>query len=64
MTFKKKLKFKSFKPTLNKSHDYMFMTRAQGKQDPETHIQALLTVASAKDAGYGTINRTPMFCRI
>ena len=62
--FKKKFKFKSFEPTLNKSHDYVFMTRAQGKQDPENHIQALLTVASATDAGYGTVNRTPMFCRI
>ena len=40
------------------------VTRAQGKQDPENHIQALQTVASATDAGYGTINRTPMFCRI
>ena len=35
------------------------VTRAQGKQDPENHIQALLTVASATDAGYGTVNRTP-----
>ena len=61
---KKDLKFKSFKPTLNKTHNYVFVTRAQGKQDPENHIQALLTVASATDAGYGTINRTSTFCRI
>ena len=46
---KKKLKFKSFEPTLNKSHDYVFVTRAQGKQDPENHIWALLTVALATD---------------
>ena len=39
-------------------------TRAQGKQDPENHIQPLLNVASATDAGYGTVNRTPMFCGI
>ena len=39
-------------------------TRAQGKQDPENHIQALPTVASATDAGYGTVNRTPTFCGI
>ena len=40
------------------------VTRAQGKQDPENHIQALPTVASTTDAGYGTINRTPTFCGI
>ena len=40
------------------------VTRAQGKQDPETHIQTLPTVALATDAGYGTVNRTPTFCRI
>ena len=40
------------------------VTRAQGKQDPGNHIWALLTVASATDAGYGTVNRTPTFCRI
>ena len=40
----------SFEPTLNKSHDYVFVTRAQGKQDPENHIRALPTVASATDA--------------
>ena len=61
---KKKLKFKSLEPTLNKSHDYVFVTRAQGKQDPENHIRALPTVALATDAGYGTVNRTPMFWRI
>ena len=61
---KKDLKFKSFEPTLNKSHDYVFVTRAQGKQDPENHIRALPTVASATDAGYGTANRTPTFCGI
>ena len=61
---KKNLKFKSFEPTLNKSHDYVFVTRAQGKQDPENHIWALPTVASATDAGYGTVNRTPPFCGI
>ena len=64
MTLKKKFKFKSFEPTLNKSHDYVFMTRAQGKQDPENHIWALATVALATDASYGTINRTPTFCGI
>ena len=42
----------------------LIVTRAQGKQDPENHIWALPTVASATDAGYGTINRTPMFCGI
>ena len=35
----------------------LILTRAQGKQDPENHIQALLAVASATDAGYGTVNR-------
>ena len=40
------------------------VTRAQGKQDPENHIWALPTVASATDAGYGTVNRTPTFCGI
>ena len=40
------------------------VTRAQGKQNPENHIWALPTVASAADASYGTINRTPMFCGI
>ena len=42
----------------------LIVTRAQGKQDPENHIQALLAVASATDAGYGTVNRTPMLCGI
>ena len=42
----------------------LIVTRAQGKQDPENHIWALPTVALATDAGYGTINRTPTFCRI
>ena len=42
----------------------LIVTRAQGKQDPENHIQALPTVALATDASYGTVNRTPMFCRI
>ena len=40
------------------------MTRAQGKQDPENHIWVLPTEASATDAGYGTVNRTPTFCGI
>ena len=62
---KKKIKkLKSFEPTLNKSHDYVFVTRAQGKQDPENHIWALPIVASATDASYGTVNRTPTFRRI
>ena len=43
---------------------YLIVTRAQGKQDPENHIWALPTVASATDAGYGTVNKTPTFCRI
>ena len=42
----------------------LIVTRAQGKQDPENHIQALPTVASATDASYGTVNRTPTFCGI
>ena len=40
------------------------VTRAQGKQDPESHLRALPTLASATDAGYGTVNGTPMFCGI
>ena len=42
----------------------LIMTRAQGKQDPENHIWVLPTVASATDASYGTVNRTPTFCGI
>ena len=50
-------------PWIRKGSD-LIVTRAQGKQDPEKHIQALPTVALAIDASYGTINRTPTFCRI